>query len=434
MNFRVLMADLFPGSSPHTSQNLLHSLSLKRLSSGQGSGSGKGRGGGDSDVSVVSDARKAQDEKPQRARQPSSSTRPTSPAMSTFFDDTDSIGSATFSQDLSLSPTQQTRKRRPSDFVQYIVPPDEVVSGWAPTPSLAHDASSDSSSAPTRRIPSKSMPSSPTVTKPSRNIFKDENEGPELVLSSPVGFGGGLALIPMPPRRPQSHSAGRARGGSILSDTSDAPSTTTRRPSIAGLSVRSDSALRNAGSADALHRSHTRAAKPSTASTEVDGVFPTFPISPTIGRAPSNPTTVDIARKRSILKKPSFLDMEYDDSESYKAVPYRQRKSTRTRRDSAAQRIISTQTTTSPSVSTPSRTPRISGASAADIILAPSPAVPYAPPIAGEEPDSFLDMSGRMSLDARHSTDESSTSTAPSSGGSRADTMASFAHGESGWR
>ncbi|KZV98990.1 hypothetical protein EXIGLDRAFT_831768 [Exidia glandulosa HHB12029] len=287
-------------------------------------------------------------------RRPSvtSPIRPSTP-QSTFFDDTDSTHRASISLTNEVASPKSRRgsvnARRASDIAQYIIPPEELASSWgstvASTSTLNNDAAAkagDSSLAPSdssTRVPassSKSMPSSPTrrtinhgssSTPPSRAVSFVGSKRPDelLVLSSPVGFGGGLALAPMPPRKPQSHSAGRARGGSLLGEASrsaglQAPPRGSRRPSLIASSIRSDSALRSitssstlrGTSAAALDLMTTRARPISKASSGSGASSSDAFMSPTSASSSGPPP---VGRKRSILKKPSFLDFENDDAD-----------------------------------------------------------------------------------------------------------------------
>ncbi|KAH7106942.1 hypothetical protein BKA62DRAFT_222636 [Auriculariales sp. MPI-PUGE-AT-0066] len=524
-----------PESSPPGPQNLLHSFSLRRLSSGPAHSKHKN----DSDVSIsgvasssAGDAKRSSPEdvpRAQRARQASShtsgggsqSTRPTSPAVSTFFDDTDSVTGSAFSHDASLGGTGRSRRgsqpmtRRPSDFRQHIIPPEEFVSNW-PGPA-GHSGDSDSSAPPSsgagKRIPSKSMPNSPTVPRSATTLGSPRDESLEMVLSSPVGFGGGLALVPMPPPRrdqSQSRSAGRARGTSFLAEAAGENGRMARqRPSISALSTRSDTGhgLRSVGSANAL-RSTSEAAfvgrprtgdlgtynrgtaktspvssepHPRTADINVrarlgeSGVrsrssSKASPISPvsedtvaplaSSSAARTAPNSTDLARKRSILKKPSFLDMDPDEAASHRAAsPRTRRVSHREReRDSAYSGTLVASASLSRTSSAASSTPRPPPMSPVPIPMgldtdmhfpAPPPAAPYAPQHADEfASDSFLDF-GRMSMDPMQNgggsgTDESASADMSSGGrfsrfGMDNSTIASFdygsPHGEtSTWR
>lgn len=338
-----------------------------------------------------------------------SPARPGTP-QSTFFDDTDSL----HSHEVGSPRSRRTSitARRLSDIVQYIIPPDELASSWGAASASASALQTDSdakegesSSTPSdssTRVPaaaaSKSMPSSPTrreTTKgssasmpPSRTGSFVGGKRPDelLVLTSPVGFGGGLALAPMPPRKPQSLSVGRVRGGSLLGEASRSaglqpPPRGSRHPSLAPSSVRSDSALRSLANNHALRgtspaaldlmttQSH-RISKASSGS----GASSSDAFSPT--SAASLPPAV--GRNRSILKKPSFLD--FDEADDRRA------------RGGAGQRVrtkpVQVQLTPPPPSPTPPPSKPKSASTSGRSVVADTEDVP----------DSFLDL-GRMSFE-----------------------------------
>ncbi|EJD51966.1 hypothetical protein AURDEDRAFT_111510 [Auricularia subglabra TFB-10046 SS5] len=346
-----------PGTSPTNGPSLLSSWSLKRRSGSRARDVDAGlltlvpsrerERERDDDAPIqlqhVTSVKSARD-KANRRPSVTSAGRPPSPAISTFFDDSESAHRSSASHEVSSPKSRRgsgINIRRGSDIIQHIVPPEELASSWGTASASVTDVEAklgDSSSAPSdssSRLPSKSMPSSPTRRSrtgqleagsnsmpPSRAVSLIGQSRPDdlQLLSTPVGFGGGLALAPMPPRKQQSQSFGRSRGGSLLGEASrqgllnslPPPPRGSRRPSLIASSVRSDSALRShtggvRGNAALLSAKSRPMSKASTAS----GGSSIEPATPSGSGPPP------VSRKRSILKKPSFLDFENDDAEEF---------------------------------------------------------------------------------------------------------------------